>query len=252
MYERQQYDDCVRSIAKGKRERLTPGEEAELMLVEAMCREEMHQWDQADKLYRELSAKYANTQFAQRGKERMAFMEADQREHFDIDFAPGSWGRVAKHWNGERVFERYTPSGRTDGYSREMIVIIAKDIRSKNFSVSDALAEVKAFLELEAKQMTFSPRDESAGQAFFEFNATNPGEIERTTDLGEIQMRVKIRRGTGVGRVLVTKTRMQVVYYSTTAFQLDEKEKNRWVGLLANAHLVDAMDGVPGKEQKSR
>ena len=231
-YQKQNYEDCLTQIEQLRTAKSSKNEKAELLLIEGMCREEMNQGPEADRLYRTILQLFPNSSSVAQAARRLTRSESDEREHFSITFAPGSWERIDKEWNDTNLRERYL--SKED--SRESIIILARDIGFERISVGSALAQTRATLEFDAQQVKFKIIQEDKEDAFFEFTASNPGSTDRETINGEVNYGMKIRRSSGVGRVLLTKSRMHVILYSNTA-TLDAAQKTKWLENLKSARL---------------
>jgi hypothetical protein len=234
LYQRQQYTDCLAAIEKMKNPKLAKEDQAELVLMEALCHEEMNHVDEANHLYRSVIEKFGQTESAQRAARRLIKLESDQTEHFSIDSAPGSWQRLDKQWNSMNLRERYIST--TD--SRQSIIILAKDLGPERGSITAALGQVKAALRADAQQVELKAIDESSQEGLFEFTARNPGRIRRENVEGEVQIGMKIRHSSGLGRVILTNKRMHVLLYSDAVFALEKEEKEKWLEALRKARLV--------------
>jgi hypothetical protein len=241
LYQRQQYSECLESISKAQNPRLPRKSQAELLLLEAICREEMGQTDEANLLYRTIIQKFGHTEPAERASHRLLKAESDQTEHFTIDFAPGKWQRLDKQWNSLNLRERYISA--TD--SRDSVIILAKDLGPERGSISSALTQVRSIMRADVEHLDFKNLDESADQALFEFSARNSSDIKRESVEGEVQYGMKMRHSTGVGRVLLTNRRMHVLIFSTTAFFVSDEQKRKWLTALKQARLASGSQHLP-------
>lgn len=232
-YQRQHYEQCISGIQKLLANQPSRRIRGELMLLESICAEEMNQPARAADLYRQLIATQHGSTVASRAAKRLAGTESDQREHFSIRSIPGNWARVDKQWNGSNLRERYV----SKADSRETIVILARDLYFERLSIAQAVSQVQAVLEMDAQRVNLNPVRENENEALFEFAVSNSNGGSREPINGEVQFGTKLRRGTGVGRLLLTKDRMHVILYSTAA-NLSDSQKNAWLENIAQAQLI--------------
>ena len=119
-------------------------------------------------------------------------------------------------------------------------------------SVAAAVGQVKSVLRADAEQLEFKTIDESSQGAYFEFTAQNPGRVTRENVEGELEFGMKMRRSAGVGRLVLTSKRMNVVIYSKASSALEKEEKEKWLEALKKARLVrGTAQSIKGSSQQS-
>jgi hypothetical protein len=247
LFQRRQYAECIQGIEANLTPKMSRHQKAELLLLEGMCREEMNQPGLADQVYRAVIQSYRKSDATTRASRRLKRLESDQREHFGIEFAPGDWQRLDKEWNESNFRERYL----SKADSRETIIILAKDRSAEQLTIPEALSAIKAVFEMDAREVKLRVLKETSSDALFEFEVSNPGRVKRDSINGEVQIGMKIRRGQGIGRVLVTSDRMNVILYSN-AGTLSESGKARWTALLQNARLKTATSAAPDQSTRAK
>src|SRR4051812_44517465 len=170
---------------------------------------------------------------------RLARLDSDEREHFGIAFASGEWKRVRKRWNGRDFEATFIPAGATEGEAHEIIVVRAEDFRDERQTMEIALGRVKALLERDFERVSLRQIETGSNDTYFEFQLLNAFQIEKEKTLEGTEIRRQMKRGTGVGRVYLSKSRVHIVIYLNIAMKLDENEKKTWLSKLRSAHLAD-------------
>jgi len=221
-FARGEYQKCLGDIERSRRYTdLEPKDNAEGDLTEALCREQLGDQGKADEIYRQILKQFPNTSFAFRAQARLNRMEGDQKEQVVPEFDGREWFLVSRQWSNQGFIRQFRPDRARK--VNEVVTVISTDRSASAVAPSDCLTVFLAEMRLTCPEASIHRESRPRGSFLFSFETGPCG---------------KTRSEQGVGRIIMTRSRVHMMLYAVP--QAGPYNKLGWLDLLHKATIKDS------------